>query len=113
MTRDELDGLNIVGTPDFALWDMAANPPRMIVAPGAIDPAYFYVLRSVSIAHIALKAQNDVLERLIEAAESVGLDSFVPAIMAAGSSIAVARQVACDGIEAVQERQPKGTANNG
>lgn len=104
MNRRELDAMEIVGTPDLALWDMGSKPPRMIVPPGVIDPAYFNVLRSVSVAHSSLKTTADTLERLIEAAEMAGLDSFVPAIMACGTSISVARRIACDGIEAIRNR---------
>ena len=108
MTGDELDKLNICGTPDGALWDMQ-NPdaPRLIVAPGSIDPEYFNVLRSVSVAHVALKAQLYSLDALVIAAEEAGLDHFVPAIMACTSAVHVARRVALDGIEAISAEQER------
>lgn len=112
MNRDELDKLQIVGTADLALWDMGQTPPRMIVAPGAIDPAYFNVLRAVSVAHVALKATLDTLDALSQAADEAGLANFAPAIDACATNAVLARRVACEGVEAVTAAI-KGIARNG
>lgn len=104
MTFDELDAVVIVGTPDGALYDIGGDAARLIVAPGSIDPAYFNLLRSVSLAHVALRAQIEVVERITQCLEECGLDAFVPAIMSGATAANAARTIAVEGIEVVHAR---------
>lgn len=102
MSPDELDRINIVGIRG-GLYDMSdPNKPVCVAAPGAIAPAYFDLLRSVAIAHIAIKSNLDTLDRLVQLAEQLGLDEFVSAIDACTASSALARRIACEGVENVQ-----------
>lgn len=101
MNREELDAVNLVGSLEGGIWDYGCTPPRLVVAPGATDPRYFNLLRGASIAHVALKTVETTLEQLAQMCEQTGLDAFVPAVMEAGTSVTIARRIACEGIEAV------------